>query len=308
MTRKTGWYLLLAGILAAGCGKTSYKKTPGGMPYKIFASKDTLKVMPGSYIKVTVTQKLNDSVLFTTDNAMPVYLMVSGQVEQPYDVSELWLSLKRGDSLTATQMVDTFLKRAPDRMPPFFKKGDRIFTNLRIVDIFMSDSLARLDEEKTRRAFVENEAKVLEKFLAEKKITTQRTPSGAFIEFLQPGTGPVPVTGNFVSVNYTGTTLEGEKFDSNTDSTFGHLGAYTYPAGEGQMIKGFDEAVMMMQKGAKARVYVPAMLGYGSTGKPPRIKPNQHLIFDLELVDIQSTPPNQQAIQVQPPPPPSPKN
>ena len=114
MKGKAGLFLLMTAIIVASCGKTSYKKTPGGMPYKLYASKDTQKVMAGNIIKLTVTQKLNDSVLFTTDNGLPVYLMVGQQAPQPYDISELWTSLKMGDSLVATQMVDTFLKRAPD--------------------------------------------------------------------------------------------------------------------------------------------------------------------------------------------------
>lgn len=264
------------------------------MPYKIYASKDTQKVMPGTIIKVTVTQKLNDSVLFTTDNAMPVYLMVSGQVQQSYDISELWTSLKLNDSVVTTQMVDTFIKRAPDRMPPNFKNGDRIFTYLKVQGIFASDSLAKLDEEATRKIFVAKDAVAVEKYLADKKITTQKTPGGAFVEVIKAGEGPVADTGNYVTVNYTGSKmLTGEKFDSNTDSTFGHLAPMSYNTGMGEMIKGFDEAILMMQKGAKVRVYIPSMLGYGSSGKPPKIGPNEHLVFDLELLDIQTNAPGQ---------------
>ena len=110
MKGKAGLFLLMTAVIVASCGKTSYKKTPGGMPYKLYASKDTQKIVAGNIIKLTVTQKLNDSVLFTTDNGLPVYLMVGQQDPQPYDVSELWTSLKMGDSLVATQMVDTFFK------------------------------------------------------------------------------------------------------------------------------------------------------------------------------------------------------
>ena len=91
MKGKAGLFLLMTAIIVASCGKTSYKKTTGGMPYKLYASKDTQKVMAGNIIKLTVTQKLNDSVLFTTDNGLPVYLMVGQQPPQPYDISELWM-------------------------------------------------------------------------------------------------------------------------------------------------------------------------------------------------------------------------
>ena len=289
-------FVALTGALVAGCGKTSYKKTAGGMPYKLYPGKDTQKVVSGSYIKVTVTQKHNDSVMFTTDGGLPVYLMVSGEVRQPYDISELWTSLKKGDSVVTTQMVDTFIKRAPDRMPPNFKNGDRIYTYFKIQDIFMNDSLARLDEEKTRKEFALADSKKLEKQLADKKISfTEKTPSGAFVQVIKRGEGPLADTGNIVTVNYTGSSLEGVAFDSNVDSSFGHVGPYSYNAGQGEMIQGFDEAVMMMQRGGKVKVYIPSMLAYGANGRQPKIKPYEHLVFDLELLDIKP-PANKQGV------------
>lgn len=52
------------------CSGPSYQKTPGGMPYQLIRSKDTQQARIGSYIKLTLTQKINDSVYFTTGNRL----------------------------------------------------------------------------------------------------------------------------------------------------------------------------------------------------------------------------------------------
>jgi FKBP-type peptidyl-prolyl cis-trans isomerase FkpA len=292
MKMKLSLLSLLAIAIFAGCGKSSYKKTPGGMPYKIYKGTDSQQVRAGGFVKISITKKVNDSVLFTTDKGLPAYQFVSPTIN-PYDISELWTSLKVGDSVVMTQMVDSFIKRAPDQVPPQFKNGDRVLTYVKILAIFPTDSLTRLDYDKEVKAFTARESKEIEKYLADKKISTQKTPSGAFVESIKPGEGNTPDTGNYVSVNYTGTSWSGVRVDSNTDSTFGHVQPYSYTAGVGAMIKGFDEAVLMMQKGGKIKVYIPSSLGYGAQGRAPLIKPNEHLTFELELLDIKDKAPAQ---------------
>jgi FKBP-type peptidyl-prolyl cis-trans isomerase FkpA len=297
--------VVAAVVLLAGCKNVSYKKTPGGMPYKIFKGNDTLAVKPGDIVKVLLTQKIKDSVYFTTDNGMPLYLPIRGS--QPYDLSEVWTSLKRGDSIITTQMMDTFIARNPQGVPPNLKKGDRVMTYVKILNIFANDSLKTIDETKERDAFVKNEAVVIEKFLKDKNITAQKTPSGAYVEMKTPGAGDNVPAGKYVTVNYTGTSWSGKKFDSNIDSAFGHVGPMGFVAGTagqpGGMIKGFDEAVMMMKPGSSAKVYIPSMLAYGQAPQSPDIKPYEHLIFDITVVDVKDKAP--EAKKMPPPPPPS---
>jgi hypothetical protein len=140
------WLLILiAGGLIAGCGKATYKKTPGGMPYKVYSGKDTQKVHYGDFVKVHFTRKIKDSIDYTTEGSLPVYIPIRDQ-STPYDLSEIWTKLKKGDSVVTTQMMDTFIKRNPQH-PNFlngqFKKGDKIVTIVKILDVFTSDSAYR---------------------------------------------------------------------------------------------------------------------------------------------------------------------
>jgi len=283
--------VMVAGVMLASCSQTSYKKTPGGLPYKVFSSgNDTQRVYVGSYVKLHLTQKIKDSVYFTSTEALPIYFPITADTK-PYDLSEIWTKLKVGDSMIATQMMDTFINRSPGNVPPEFKKGDRIVTTVKILGVFASDSAAKADEEKGVKAWTANEAKVIEKYLADKKISTVKTPSGAYVEIINPGTGNLPDTGNYVLVNYSGVSWSGVKFDSNTDTAFHHVEPYGFNAGKNEMSKGFDEAVMFLRKGAKAKVYIPSMLAYGPRPTTPKIKPYENLIFDLEMVDIKDKAP-----------------
>lgn len=283
---------VFAAAILVSCGKTSYKKTPGGMPYKVFEGKDTQKVRVGSVMKLHYAQKIKDSTYFSSFDNLPIYFPVN-ETTQPYDLSEVWTKLKVGDSMIATQMMDTFINRSPQNIPPQFKKGDRVITTVKVLAVFSSDSAAKADEEKGKKEWLAGEIKTVEKYLADKKITAQKTPSGAFVEITDPGTGNLPATGNYVTVNYTGISWSGKKFDSNTDTAFHHAEPYSFVAGVGQMSKGFDEAMLLLRKGAKGKIYVPSILAYGAQPGTPLIKPFEHLIFDIEMLDIKDKAPAQ---------------
>lgn len=287
---------LTAALVIAGCGKSSYRKSPGGMPYQVISGNDTQSVREGDFVKIHFTQKIKDSVYFSTEGSLPIYLPVGGNGgPQPYDISEIWTKLKVGDSVITTQMMDTFIKRSPDRIPPQFKKGDRIMTYVRILAVFKNDSLRRADEDKMQKEWAVSEVKGIEKYLADKKITAQKTPSGAYVQIITPGTGNLVDSGNYVTVNYTATSWSGKKVDSNTDSAFQHVAPYSFVAGARRMITGFDEAMMFMNKGAKAKVFVPSLLGYAGNPGSPNLKPYENLIFDIELLDVKDKEPAQPA-------------
>lgn len=274
-------------LILAGCNNATYKKTPGGMPYQLFESKDTVKIKVGDIMKVGFTQKVNDSVFFTNVGTVPFYIPVSSNTN-PYDLSELWTKIKQGDSLVTTQMMDTFIKRNPQGIDPQFKNGDRILTYVKILKVFKKREDATADEEKEKQLLKEKEAAGLANYLKEKNIKAQKTPSGAYVETISPGVGNVIDSGKYVTVNYTGTSFSGVRFDSNTDTSFHHVApmSFTVSAVPPQMIQGFDEAVRLMKKGEKAKVYIPSTLAYGANPQSPKIKPYENLIFDLEIVDI----------------------
>jgi peptidylprolyl isomerase len=108
------------------------------------------------------------------------------------------------------------------------------------------------------------------------------TPSGLKYIDSVVGTGASPKPGDKVTVHYSGTLQNGEKFDSSYDRGQ----PFTFQIGMGRVIKGWDEGVMTMKVGGKRKLIIPPQLAYGQRdlGKIP---PNSTLIFEVELLGIQ---------------------
>lgn len=107
------------------------------------------------------------------------------------------------------------------------------------------------------------------------------TPSGLRYVVSKPGTGTLsPVMGQTVTVHYQGTLLNGKVFDSSIQR--GTPAQFAI----GQVIEGWNEALVTMKKGEKRTLIIPPELGYGVHGYPGIIPPNSTLIFDVELLDF----------------------
>jgi len=106
-------------------------------------------------------------------------------------------------------------------------------------------------------------------------------PSGLHYILRQPGSGPTPVPGALVVVQYEAFLLDGTKFESSIDR-----GApYSFHVGTGAVIKGWDEGVLAMKRGEKRTLLIPWWLGFGEAGKRP-VPKRATLRLEVELIDI----------------------
>lgn len=274
---------------------TGFHITKGGMPYQLFSNGKGATLQPGDIIKYELIMKVNDSILRSTYGKEPFYLSVP-QTDYPYDISEVLPLLRKGDSVYAFQLMDSFIKKT-EMVPPGFKKGDTVYTSLKIVDVFKTNEAADQDRAQRREALfhadqeqqaqLKKDIAALNAYLTENKIQGERTVNGAVVQKTAAGKGEKVTLGKYVLVSYRGKTLSGKIFDTNMDNSFKHpepLGFYT---GKGGMMRGFEEAVLMLSKGDRAIVYIPAALAYGEN--PPagsRIGKNENLVFEVYVIDV----------------------
>jgi FKBP-type peptidyl-prolyl cis-trans isomerase len=131
----------------------------------------------------------------------------------------------------------------------------------------------------------EKDDKLLQEYFTKNNITPTKTQSGMYYVITRKGLGPMAKPGKKVTMNYTGKLMDGTVFDSNTDPSKGHVSPFSFTLGVGQVIRGWDEGVQLLNMGAKATFYLPSGMAYGPQGNQG-IPPNSNLIFDVEMLSI----------------------
>lgn len=314
--------VMIAALAMASCNNVSYQKAKSGMLYKIISSNKDSTVKEGQWLKLHFTQKLNDSVLQTSFGKMPVYAPVANNPNNLYNPGEIFHLLRKGDSVITVVITDSLLKKGlMQELPPFMKKGDRISTSFRIIDVFKNDSLyqadAMIEQEKYRPQQMKEQEeamakmkkemneqrekeeaemeksgeaakgiKAMEEYLKQKNIPAQKTGKGTFVLIKEQGTGPAAELGKYVNVKYTGKVLR-------TDSTF-ESNVYPLHLGEDPVIAGWTEGLPLFKQGGKGTLYIPGFRAYGANARPGSgFQPFEALIFDVEILSVSDTKPTE---------------
>lgn len=98
----------------------------------------------------------------------------------------------------------------------------------------------------------------------------------------RPGEGRAARNGDTVELHYTGTFLNGHKFDSSRDRGQ----PFSVELGRTRIIRGFEQGILGMKPGGKRKVIVPFFLGYGERGVAPAIPGFSTLVFEIEVLNV----------------------
>ncbi|MBS1587807.1 MAG: FKBP-type peptidyl-prolyl cis-trans isomerase [Bacteroidetes bacterium] len=129
---------------------------------------------------------------------------------------------------------------------------------------------------------------ILKEYFAKNHIKATRTASGLYYTIDKKGEGPNVKPGQQVNVNYLGRFLDGNKFDGNVDEKYAPVAGrsvLSFTVGTGRVIAGWEEGLLLLNKGCRATLYLPSALAYGSAGNG-RIPANSVLMFNVEMVSF----------------------
>lgn len=264
--------------------KAEFQTTESGLKYKFLVSDDAAKAPNADDIlSLVMTYGTDDSILFNTNmipqGAMKLKMQAPGY---PGDFYEMMGLMHLGDSVVFYQDAESFFtKTAGSPTCPPEMQGKLLTFNVKLSNIQTEKELQdemTADMEKRKS----EEAEEIQKYIEENGIDVQPTESGMYVIVTEKGNGPKPVEGDKVKVHYTGTLLDGTKFDSSLDRGQ----PFEFNIGRG-VIKGWSEGIAMLNVGSKARLIIPSSLGYGERGAGRDIPPYAPLIFDVELLEIE---------------------
>jgi FKBP-type peptidyl-prolyl cis-trans isomerase FkpA len=293
-----------------------------GIEYKIVKDAPGKNAAVGDVVEYNMIAKVDtvaDQALILNDTwkqGRPGVLRVE-PVKNSGDFMAVIPMLSAGDSALVEISCDTILNNVPaDQMqsiPSWLKKGNKVKLVVSVISIKSMDEYkkemegkqAAMQKEMQEKAAAQMpvDDKLLQDYFAKNNIKAQKTASGLYYTISQPGSGENAKPGQMVSMKYIGKTLEGKQFDANMDESGKLKGdkPFTFPLGQGQVIKGWDEGVALLKKGSKAIFYIPSPLAYGPQAQGPDLPGNSILVFNVEVVDIKAAPPAAENPQMQAP-------
>jgi len=280
---------LMLALLFSGCKQQTgssdsddFKVTDDGLRYKFYVNNtDSTGVNMYDIVEVIMNYRTADTMLYQGAGHPPIPFQINPVYKG--DLMDGIAMMHVGDSATFILDAEDFYKN----MMSYRKVPDEIGDNKDLYfDVKLVSVRPEPDEMKADRIASESrrdmEQSNIEKFLKENNYDVTPTESGLYYIEVKEGTGKQAVAGKKVKVHYTGTFLNGVKFDSSYDRDE----PIEFTLGEGQVIKGWDEGIAMMKEGGKAKLIIPSKLGYGSQ-KRGNIKPYSPLFFEVELVEVE---------------------
>ncbi|MFC7526002.1 FKBP-type peptidyl-prolyl cis-trans isomerase [Parapedobacter sp. GCM10030251] len=294
-------------VLAGACQQ--FKTGEGGLQYKIVKDNGQPKAQTGDLLSVNMTVTTDrDSLLSSTyDIGLPQIINIAADSLPglyPGDYNSMFKMLGEGDSAVFKLNLDTMAAKTMQPKPDFadhyvtfnvkvnkhFKKGE-------LTDSALYAEVNAYFDGEIQKLKASEEGKIND-YIKKNNLEPLKTASGLQYIITEEGTGEKPVAGDTVKVNYTGALVaNGDVFDTSIKEVaeknkkiFNPMRPYEpakFVIGVRQVIPGWDEGLLLLPKGSKAKLIIPSQLGYGERGDGRGvIPPFAPLVFDIELIDV----------------------
>ena len=279
------FFAAIALMISNSCKKgSSYESTDSGLEYKYIIKSDSIKqVNPNEYLVLDVSYYSNkDSLLFTSVSVSSKFRMKFKGTEGKNNtqINEALGMMHVGDSISFKIDADDFYKNTKHDTCPKFLQGTQLRFEIALREIQTETQVKQIKTELTKNQKLQ-EIDILQNFLENNYPGYKPTKSGLYIIDMNSVSGPKPVVGSKVTINYIARFITGEVLDN----TYIRKEPFTFTIGKKEVIEGLEEGVLNMKKGAKTILIIPSQLAYGEQGKRP-VPPNTTLIFETELVSF----------------------
>ena len=298
--------LLFVSLFVAACSGS--KETPSGYKFNVVRKGDGVKIDSGKFVVMNLLfMDGKDSVWNDSKkNGFPAVIQMQGTVPKGDAVLEVIKMLSKGDSVVfkvpAKKLFEnTFRQPLPfsvDSTSSFtFQIGLSAVLNQEEMNKLQIELVAKQNEKmlQDQKAQLGKDITAIDDFLKAKNVTAQTTASGLRYIITKPGSGENAKAGQQVKIDYLGYLLNGKYFDTSIESEAKKNNLYTQgrpysplelTVGAQQVIPGWEEAIQLMNKGAKMTVYIPSTLAYGNQRRGDVIAENSVLVFDMELIEV----------------------
>jgi len=298
--------LLFVSLFVAACSGS--KETPSGYKFNVVRKGDGVKIDSGKFVVMNLLfMDGKDSVWNDSKkNGFPAVIQMQGTVPKGDAILEVIKMLSKGDSVVfkvpAKKLFEnTFRQPLPfavDSTSSFtFQIGLSAVLNQEEMNKLQTELVAKQNEKmlQDQKAQLGKDITAIDDFLKAKNVTAQTTASGLRYIITKPGSGENAKAGQQVKIDYLGYLLNGKYFDTSIESEAKKNNLYTQgrpysplelTVGAQQVIPGWEEAIQLMNKGAKMTVYIPSTLAYGNQRRGDVIAENSVLVFDMELIEV----------------------
>lgn len=277
-------------LLLTSCD--SYKTSPNGLKYEILKDSAGTNGEIGGFVMFDYVMKTSkDSTLYNTfEGGQPVPAQITAPTYKGC-IFEAFQLLSEGDSARFLIQADSFFiktmggGKVPDKVDPkdqltFTIKIRKMYTKAFVEEERKKADLQNQQSMEHAVAQLKIDSTIIADYLAKNKIKTQRTPQGVHLAFKKTNKQGINlIKGDSVQVNYSLRVLGDDKEIENSN---GH--PFTLALGYGQVIPGWEDALLQMKKGETAVVYIPSSLAYGERGNRG-IPPNAILVFEIQVLD-----------------------
>ncbi|MCL2434969.1 MAG: FKBP-type peptidyl-prolyl cis-trans isomerase [Lentimicrobiaceae bacterium] len=288
MKKLTKLMIALVALVALGTACSKYpgfkKDKEEGFYYKFYVeNKHEVKPQIGDIVDVTYNFRIKDSILVKD---APLY----DQIIESLYAGDVYAALRKmhlGDSATFILDGIAFFQHFMGQPWPF--ETDELYFDVILHQITPQEEYEEIQAQQLREyeAMIEElrlaEGGLIRDYIERNNIRVQPTANGLYLVRTVNGGGKAIKAGSRVMVHYTGKLLDGTIFDSSVERGE----PFEVTVGEGFVIPGWEEALLLMRGGDKATVLIPSRLAYGSRGAGYVIMPYTPIVFEIEIISVE---------------------